>query len=207
MKIKEFFLTAMISALIGLLAGITIGIIVGIRIEKNENEEQEVITSTVVLDRIKDQSFLVTRTVVTDQKATIKIDQGSDWSNFWWGHEITAEGLMQVDVGVDLTKIGENDIIVNNSAKTISIKLPESEIYDSSLKGEIQVTTKSGILKKLLASDNNEDYNLALSELTKSAKESIEGNSELLEEAQMSALSTLEVILKDTDYKVKLVES
>lgn len=201
MKIKYFFITITISLLIGFLSGITAGLIAGVKLNKQNNSEQ-IISSIVVLDKIKDQSFLVTRTIITEQKVEIIIDQGSAWSNFWWGHEITAESLIQVDVGVDLSKITKEDIEVNNTDKLIIVKLPNSEIYDSSLKGEINVSTNSGILKKLLATDDNEDYNLALTELTSNAKEAVEQNEELLEEAKTSTLSILQAIFQDTGYTI-----
>jgi hypothetical protein len=202
MKIKQLFLTVIISSLIGFLAGITFGLIIGVKITNTSNEK-EIVSSTVILDKIKDQAFLVTRTVITDQEAVISIDQGSTWSNFWWGHKITAEGLMQVDVGVDLANLTTDDIVVNDDDKTISINLPEAEIYNSSLESDIEVTTQSGILKKLLATDDNEDYNLALNELSDQAKEAIGQDEELMNEARSSALSTLQAILYDTGYTVK----
>ncbi|MFC1780183.1 DUF4230 domain-containing protein [Patescibacteria group bacterium] len=202
MKIKQLFLTVIISSLIGFLAGITFGLIVGVKIT-NSSTEKEVVSSTVILDKIKDQAFLVTRTVVTEQEAVISIDQGSAWSNFWWGHEITADGLMQVDVGVDLANLTTDDITVDDDNKIISINLPKAEVYNSSLEGDIEVTTQSGILKKLLATDDNEDYNLAFDELSLQAEAAVEEDEELLNEAQVSALSTLQVLLSDTGYTVK----
>ncbi|MBN2015704.1 DUF4230 domain-containing protein [Candidatus Dojkabacteria bacterium] len=205
MKIKQFFLTTIISFLFGFLIGVSAGLVIGIKVTKQSTERQ-LVSSTVVLDKIKDQSFLVTRTIVTEQSTTINIDQGSAWSNFWWGHEITAEGLMQVDIGVDLGTITEGDIRINNENKVIEINLPDAEIYNTSLEGSIDVSTKSGILKKLFASDDNEDYNLAMSELAKQAEDSINSNEELLSEAKASALSTLQAIFKDTGYSVKILE-
>lgn len=203
MKTKQILLTMIIALTFGFLVGTIIGIIIGVQISKKaQTSEKEVITSTVVLERIQNQAFLVTRTVITDQDTEITIDQGSAWSNFWWGHEITAEGKVQVDVGLDLSSLSEEDIQVDDANKTIKINLPDAEIYGSSLEGEIDVTTKSGILKKLLATDTNEDYNLAMTELTSQAEEAIAQDEELLEEAQSSALSILQVILKDTGYSV-----
>ena len=99
MKFKNIFLTLIFSLTLGFLAGIIIGLIIGVKITKDTGGEIQKVSTTVVLERLKDQAFLVTRIVITDEETTINIDQGSEWSNFWWGHEITAEGLVQVDVG------------------------------------------------------------------------------------------------------------
>lgn len=203
MKTQQILLTLIIALAFGFLIGAITGLIIGVQISKNsQGNEKEEITSTIVIERIQNQAFLITRTVITDQDTKIKIDQGSAWSNFWWGHEITAEGTVQVDVGLDLSGLTEEDIQVDDTSKVIKINLPKAEVYDSSLEGEIDVTTKSGILKKLLTTDTNEDYNLAMALLTTQAEESVSQDDKLLEEAQSSALSTLEAIFKDTGYTV-----
>lgn len=205
MNTKKVILLTLTTVIISLLVGTVIGIIIGVRISQraiNESKEKEEITSTVVLERIQNQAFLVTRTIITDQEVKISIDQGSAWSNFWWGHEITAEGMVQVDVGVDLTSLSEEDITVDDTNKTIVINLPSSEIYDSSIKGEIDVITKSGVLYKLLSSDPNEDYNLAMEKLTTQAEDAVNQDEELFDEARSSTLSILQVIFKDTGYSV-----
>lgn len=202
MRIKSIFLTLTISLAIGFLSGIVIGLIIGVKITNPTQDEVQKISTTVVLERLKDQAFLITRTVISDEETTIKIDQGSEWSNLWWGHEITAEGLMQVDVGVDLSNLTEEDIVVNDLNKTIKINLPDAEVYNSSLEGEIQVSKKSGIMRKLFATDDNEDYNLALSELSREGEASVSQNTDLMQDAKSSALSTLQVILKDTEYTI-----
>jgi hypothetical protein len=203
MKIKNFFLTALICSLIGFLLGTVAGLIIGIKVIRPSGEK-EVVSSTVVLDRLQEQSFLVTRSVLTDQEVEIEIDQGSAWSNFWWGHEITAKALIQTDLGVDLSKLTEEDIIVDKSNKEITLNLPDAEIYNISLNSDIEVSTKSGLLKYIFDSDDNEDYNLALDELSTQTEEAIGQDTKLLAEAQSSALSTLQVLLKDTDYEVVL---
>lgn len=200
MKIKQFFLITFISVFIGFLLGTIFGIVIGTKI--NSDNRRELVSSTVVLDKLHEQSFLVTRTLVTDQEMTIEIDYDSPWSQFFWGHQVTANGIMQVDLGVDLSKLGEDDIEVDHDSKTIKISLPDTEVYETSLEGPIEVSTKSGIFKKLFDSNDNEDYNLALSELKKQAETSTTEDEELMSEAQSSALSTLQAIFKDTGYTV-----
>lgn len=207
MKTKQILLTFLIALTFGFLAGTIAGLIIGIKISKRSQDSQkEIVSSTVILEKIQDQAFLVTRTIITDQEVKMEIDQGSAWSNFWWGHKIKAEGTVQVDVGIDLSSLREEDIEVDNEGKTIKINLPSAEVYDSSLEGEIDVTTKSGVLYKLLSTDTNEDYNLAMERLTSQAEEAVNQNEDLLQEAQSSALSTLQVILKDTGYTIEAME-
>lgn len=205
MKNKKLISIIIIISLISFILGTSFGTLITSKFLINSDNNKEIISSTVILNKVKDQSFLITRTVITDEKSTIFIDQGSDWSNFWWSHEITAEALMQIDIGVDFTKIEEKDISIDNNKKEIRINLPLSEIYNISLEGDIEVATKSGILKKLLASDDNEDYNLALSELNKKAEYSVVNNEEIIKEAQLSALSYLQIILKDTGYSITVL--
>jgi len=204
-KYKNIILTSLIALSLGFLTGVIAGLVIGINISKKSESgvvEKEVITSTVVLEKVQEQAFLITRTVITDQDVEIIIDQGSAWSNFWWGHEVNAEGIVQVDVGIDLAAIKESDIVVDDENKTITILLPEAEVYDSSLKGEITVSKESGWFKQLFDNDDNEDYNLAMNELTSKAQTAVEEDSEMMKEAQESALLTLQAILKDTGYEI-----
>jgi len=195
----------LVVSIISFLVGIIGGIIIGVKIEKNnsDNTPTKVVTPTTILERISDQSFLVTKSVISTESVTITIDQGSSWSNFWWGHKITAEGLIQTDIGVDLSKLVKEDIQVDNDNKVISINLPQAEIYNSSIEGPIEVSTRSGILKKLLSSNTNEDYNLALEELSSSAEETVDEDQELFENSQSSTLDILQSIFADTGYMLK----
>jgi len=78
-------------------------------------------------------------------------------------------------------------------------------VYDASPKSDLEVKTKSGILKKLLQSDNNEDFNLALEALTVQAKEAAEKDEKLMSESQEMAIDTIQVFFNDTVYKVQIM--
>lgn len=171
------------------------------RSSERQTREQTV-TSQTIVNRIQEQAFLVTKTVYIDQESEIVIDRGSDWSNFWWGQTITAEGLIRSDVGVDLSKVTAESIVVDHDQKTITISVPAAEILDTSLSGEIEVVTKSGILKKLLLNDTNADYNLALSQLTTDATAAVNADEALFVEARNSTTSMLELLLAETGYEV-----
>lgn len=204
-KIKPLHLVAVIcvTALL-LLCGFVLGGIVSRNHTPAENERKEVITSQIIVDKINEEAFVVSKTIFLDQKATINIDQGSAWSNFWWGQSIEAEALMRVDLGVDYSKLTENDISIDSVNKVISINLPEAEILDTSLSGEIQVISKSGVLKFLLANDPNQDFNLALQELTTQANSVVSQDSELFEAARTDSAKILQLALSDLGYKIEV---
>ncbi len=198
------FITLLVGLILGLGSGILIGAKIANRPIQIDQGEKTEVTSQSVIEKIKDQSFLITRSVISEQTVEINIDQGSAWSNFWWGHKISAKAYMQVDVGIDLSEVDEEDIQVNDETKVIIINLPEAEIHKTSLEGDITVSTKSGILKKLFKSSSNEDYNLALSQLEERAEEAVMENDDLLDEAESSALSTLQLLLNETGYNIRL---
>jgi len=206
---QQTCLSFLITFIIGSLVGTILGVVIGVKIADQPapvEEEKIIINSELVVERIKEQSFLITRTVISDQEVQIKVDQGSSWSNWWWGYEVTAKGLMQVDVGVDISKITEEQIEVDDENKIIYINFPEAEIYETSLKGTIEVSAKKGLLKRILDSDTDEDYNLALDHLKMAAEDGVSQDQELMQEAQNSALSTLQVLLSDTEYTVQIME-
>lgn len=200
--IKTFYPVIFFS-IVFLLCGSLLGVLVGVKILCPKNKT-EIVTSKVVLNKIEDQSFLITKSVILYQESKITIDQGSAWSNFWWGHEISANAPVSVDVGVDLTKLQESDIHIDNLNKIISINLPQAQIYKSSINGDIEVSTKSGVFKTLFASDTNEDYNLALQQLTSEASKSIEEDLNIINLARDSAIDILQIVLKDLGYTVEL---
>lgn len=197
------FVRYLIIALLFLLIGVIVGLGGGVRfLCPKYDQEQITITPQTIMQELADQSFLITKSVILLEEVEIDVDKGSDWSNFWWGHEITASAPVTVDLGIDLNKLSSNDISVNQTNKTITFYLPPAEIYNSSLAGDIEVSTKSGILKKLLDSDDNEDYNLALKELTQQAEKAVKDNDHLLEVAQEDAQKTFEMLLKDLEYTI-----
>lgn len=191
--------------LIGTLLGVILGLALGIKLT-NDKHSSTIVEKETILERISSQSFLVTKNVLTTQNVKITVDEGSSWSNFWWGHEITASALVDTGIGVDLKKITSDDITVDKNKKTITINLPESEIYQTNLSGDIEVRTESGILKILFDSDTNEDYNLALSELNSQAENAVSGNDEIMTEARTEAVNSLKMLFSDTDYTLLLAD-
>jgi hypothetical protein len=173
-----------------------------ISLRGQSEEPQFVLSRDTVVERVSEQGFLVTRVAVVDEQVTINVDEGSAWSNFWWGHEVDAQSRIQVDIGVDLSEVEAGDINVNEDEKTITIDIPDSEIYNISLQDEITVSTKSGILKKIFNSDDNEDYNLALRELEESTRESILLDQELFKDAEADVADVLSGLFAGTGYEL-----
>lgn len=164
----------------------------------------EEINSQVVLDRIEEQAFLVTKTIYLDEQVNIKVDQGSDWSNFFWGKEVTAEGLVRVDYGIDFDRLDSSDISINPNDSMITIKAKKPQVLDASLTNDLEIKDGSAILRRIFASDPNEDYKLAQKVLTDSARKSLSSEQKLNEKTVDSTEQLLNYLFQDFDYGIKL---
>lgn len=119
------------------------------------------ITSQVVLESLQSRGFLVTQSILAEQKITIENKTGTVWKDLIWGQKITASALMKTSLGVDLTVLNSDSVKV--SGNKITISLPPVEIQSIELASNINLDNNQGILKKLL--DDNDGYNDALSQL------------------------------------------
>ncbi|MBN1915462.1 DUF4230 domain-containing protein [Candidatus Dojkabacteria bacterium] len=173
-------------------------------INNGKNREEINVTSRTIIERITDQYFIVTKTMVVDQESTINVNQGSSWSNFFWGQTIEAKGLIRIDIGVDLKDIPEKDIQINEADKTVIIKLPDATILDASQFGDIEVKSSKGVLKFLLDNDPNQDHNEALKQLTEDAKTAALSDQKVFDEARTSSIKLIEIIVKDLGYTVQI---
>ncbi len=186
---------------------LVLAVVFGISKFRESKEPTIEVTSRTILDKITDQYFVVTKTVVVDQESTIKVDQGSEWSNFLWGQTIKAEGLIRVDVGVDLAKLKEEDIIVDKESKTVKIKIPKATILDASQFGDIEVESKSGVLKYLLNNNPNEDHNQALGQLIEDAKVSVQTDDKVFSEARNNSVNLIKLIIEELGYKLEVIDN
>ena len=194
-----------IVVLLFLIILILIAFIIGVGYT-NKNNTSNTITSQIILDRVTSQAILLTKTLYLDQKSTISVDQGSDWSNFLWGQKISAQALMKIDVGCDLNALSSDKIKVDNNNKSIIINLPSATVKNVTASSDIQVKTDSGILKLLLANDPNADYNLAFNQLKKDAEQTVNGEKkQLLQDATKDIQTILQNLLKDTGYQILVV--
>lgn len=196
MKLYGFL--ALIITIVVVIVGSFLG---GVFYERN-SQAVTTVNSITIRNRIENEAFIITKTLYINQEATIKVDQGSDWSNFWWGQTITAKSLMKVNVGVDFKKIKESDITINNVSKTITIKLPSAEVLDVSLGGDITVNSQTGILKLIFDNNTNSDYNKALNQLKLDATAAANADTQMLTDAKADSIKLIQLVLKDTGYTV-----
>jgi hypothetical protein len=169
---------------------------------KNIDKSQTIVTSQVVFDKINSQSFLLTKTAYLQQESQIKIDQGSDWSNFLWGQTIDATALMKVDLGCDLSGLSIDNIKVDTNNKTIIIELPKATISNITNVSDIQIKSNSGILKFIFDNDPNSDFNRSLVQLKADSRLAVEGNSELITSAQEDTKKILKALFVETGYQL-----
>ncbi len=152
---KKFIGAAILVAVL-----IGVGILMGWLIAKPKATDKEV-TSQTILSALRERGFLVTETSVSNVSATIKTDESSIWKKLLWGQEVSASGVVEVNLGVDLEKTRADDVQI--SSNKIIVHIPAAEIFNSRLVGDVNVENKQGILKRLL--ENDDGYNLAMAEL------------------------------------------
>lgn len=164
--------------------------------------KEETVTSRAILEKISDNYFVVTKTAILYEQAEIVIDKGSAWSNLLWGQTVDTSGTIRVDIGVDLSGLDEDDIVVNHKEETVAIAVPRAEILDASQYGPIEVDSKQGVLKWLTDNDPNEDHNRALEKLIDKARTSVSTDERLFTEARRDSTGLLELIVESFDYKL-----
>jgi hypothetical protein len=124
------------------------------------------VTSQVILSALRDRGFLVTQTFVFNENIKITSDSDSFWRQMLWGQAIKAYGITEVNLGVDLAKLGEDDVKVEKDKVTVMI--PAVEIFNSRIVGDINLENKQGILKRIF--ENDDGYNQAVTEMIKQAE-------------------------------------
>lgn len=169
--------------------------------EKYKVPEVE-ITSQVILDKITNQYFVVTKTLFLNEEITIKAEQDSAWNELLWGQTISADGIIRLDVGVNMENLKPEDIVIDRPHKIVTIKLPNAEILDSSLFGKINVETDNGILKALFDSDQNGDYNKALTEMITQAETTANADTQIMTEAKDDSTQLISLILGELGYTI-----
>lgn len=147
------------------------------------------VTSQVILDKISEQSFLVTKTLFLDTQANITIKDDSGWKGFFVGQKISAQGVVRIDVGEDFKKIRTEDIVIDRVNKKISVYLSSAEILDSSIFGDIKIENKKGLwtnVKDLFKDDKSFEYNLSANELIAQANFAAKDRVEFFQAADLS---------------------
>lgn len=126
------------------------------------------VSSQVILSALRDRGFLVTQSFVYNESIKITNNSESFWHDLLWGQAIKAYGIAEVNLGVDLAKLGEEDVKVESEKVTVSI--PVVGIFNSRIVGDISLENKQGILKRIF--ENDDGYNQAVAEMIKQAETS-----------------------------------
>lgn len=204
MKSLKFILIAIV--LVFALSLSVIAFWYGQKTAKKEMEAPKIeVTSEIILDKITDQYFIVTKTLFFDEEITLTVDEGSDWTNLLWGEEIMAEGIVRVDVGVDMKDLTIEDIQIDDTTKTITVDIKDPEVLDASLTGEIKIETNKGIIKNIedfFDEEEGEDYNKAVNEMIKQATNQVETREDILTEAKQDSTKLIKLVLQNLEYEV-----
>lgn len=186
---KKIFTYAGVGAVI-----LAVGIIAGWWGTKKVVEPK--VSSQIILSALRDRGFLVTQSFIYNQSIKITNNSESFWHDLLWGQAIRAYGITEVNLGVDLAKLGEEDVKLEKDKATITI--PASEIFNSRIVGDINLENKQGILKRIF--ENDDGYNQAMAEMIKQAEASAT-TPEMLAEANQKAQEEIkrlvEFIAKD----------
>lgn len=166
-----------------------------------------VVNSQVVLERITNQYFLVTKTVFVNSRAEIDTPKNNDWTDLFTGKKLTVLGLIRVDVGVDMKNMRPENIVVDQQKKLVTISLPHAEILDSSLSGQLDLVADKSIVEKLkglLKNTQNEDYNLALQTLITNANSQVTADETIFSSARDDSAKLVQLIVSGMlkDYQV-----
>jgi hypothetical protein len=145
------------------------GVFAGFKAFAPHAATQPTMNAQTILTALHDRGFLVTQTYVFDTPIVIERSTGSAFKDFFLGQTIEARGTMEVNMGIDLAQVREEDIVIDRSADTIQMTLPGATLFNTKLVGPIELKNRQGILKRLLDSDDG--YNDALSALSAAAEE------------------------------------
>lgn len=140
------------------------------------------VTAQVIMTGLRDRGFLVTQTYLFDSPVTIQKTSGSAFKDFFFGQTITARGVMEVNMGVDLTKLSADDVQIDGN--NVKVRIPKASIFNVRPVGPLDVKNEQGLLKRILENENG--YNEASAELSKQA-ENAANQPEFIDKATESA--------------------
>ncbi|MFA6514293.1 MAG: DUF4230 domain-containing protein [Patescibacteria group bacterium] len=177
------------------------------KVAANLENRPPIVNSQVILERITNQYFLVTKTVFLNSKVEIDTPKNNDWTDLFTGKKLTVMGLIRVDVGVDMKNMRLENIVVDSSKKLVTISLPHAEILDSSLSGELDFAVDKSIVEKLkglLKNTQNDDYNLALITLIERANNQVTADESIFNSAREDSAKLVQLIVSGMlkDYQV-----
>jgi len=180
--------------LIGIIAFYSAGVYTGYKIftPKPETKQTTVINAQAILTALHDRGFLVSQTYVFDTPVTIEKNSGNALKDFFFGQTIEARGTMEVNLGVDLASVKQEDITIDPATSTIVVRIPKAKLFNSRLVGPIEVKNNQGVLKQLLNSDDG--YNESLSLLSQTVEKTAQSD-EMINRATDQAKDQLTSLL------------
>jgi hypothetical protein len=163
---------------------------------------ENTVSSTNILTALRDRGFLVTQTSVFNESVTISKGNDSFWSKILWGQTVKAYGVVEVNVGVDLAKMQDADVVV--SGDSIKVTVPKAKIFNSRLVGDVSLDNSQGILKRIFEKDDG--YNQSMVELVKQAEKTATGD-EIMGVANENARKEIERLVgyMAKDKKVEVI--
>ena len=153
-----------IAIIIAILVFFVSGGVAGYTIASRHHNVSE-ITAEVIAQEMQKEGFLITQSALLSENVTIEKKSGNRFKDFFLGQTITAQAVLQVDRGIDLTKIRQSDILVEENR--IEIALPQIETRSVEIIGSVTLHNSEGIAKKLL--DSEDGYNEAIAMLKEQA--------------------------------------
>lgn len=194
-------------SLLGALIFFTAGVFTGYKIFKPKpiTKEQTVVNAQVILTALHNRGFLVSQTYVFDTPITIDKSSGNSFKDFFFGQKIEARGTMEVNLGVDLSSIKQEDVIIDPATNVITVKISKARFFNSRLVGPIEVKNEQGVLKKVLNSDDGYNESLALlSQTAEKAAQTDEMISRATDQAKESITTLLGYVAEGKTVKVEV---
>jgi hypothetical protein len=193
--------------LLGIVIFYSAGVYTGYKIFKPKPQTPQitVISAQAILTALHNRGFLVSQTYVFDTPVTIDHNSGNAFKDFFFGQTIEARGSMEVNLGVDLTSVHEEDVVIDTAANTITIRIPKARLFNSTLVGPIELKNNQGILKKLLNSDDgyNDAFTL-LKQTAEKAAQSDENISRATDQASQDITALLGYVTEGKTVKVEV---
>lgn len=195
--------------LLGILLFITIffyGRYLGKRAESTKTPIS-IINSQTILERITDQYFLVTKTVFINSQAEIETPKNNNWTDLFTGKKMSISGLVRIDVGLEMGKMKPEDINIDYGRQTVTVSLPQAEILNTSLSGDLNIDEDKAVvekLKDLFKNTQEADYNLAMQTIISNAKSQVIADETIFNEARADSVKLVELIISSMlkDYKL-----
>ena len=95
-----------------------------------EEQPPRTTTGPVVVEGIQDLNRLAT-VRWTESVPVSRESGGTDFEQFFAGEKVLLVAVGEVEAGVDLSKLGEDDVRVQG--ETVTVRLPEAEVFSASL--------------------------------------------------------------------------